>query len=259
MPRRMLLIIFLILTFAGPIWVLASGQINLKADYRTANRDSSKIAPDPAATPEAILQIYMARAFFLDGLFAVHTWIAIKPANAKSYTTFQVIGYRKYRGLAPLVTKDDLPDRNWFDHKPVFLADLRGAEAEALIPKVLDAINNYPYPNQYTSWPGPNSNTFTAYILRKVPELNIAMPANAVGKDYLGGMTFFAPAVSHTGYQLSLFGLLGLTIAKQEGLEINLLGLVYGINPLQATIKLPGVGEIHLLPRSGKQTDSPLS
>ena len=39
-------------------------------------------------------------------------------------------------------------------------------------------------------------------------------------------------------------GLLGLTLAVDEGLELNLLGLVFGIDPLDLAIKLPGIGRI---------------
>jgi len=35
----------------------------------------------------------------------------------------------------------------------------------------------------------------------------------------------------------------------KEGLEINLFGLVYGINPLKLSLKLPCIGEITFLTR----------
>lgn len=259
--RSIIFILFLLITFAGPAWVLLSGQVNLHGDYRTANRDSAHLAPDPNTTPEAIVQVYTARAFFWDGIFAMHTWIATKPAHAAHFTTYQVIGWRALRGLNPLFIHEDLPDRNWFDHKPIILMDVRGKAAETLIPEIDRAAKAYPYPDRYTTWPGPNSNTFTAHVLRQVPDMQIELPANAIGKDYFGKTTFFAPAISHTGYQFSLFGLLGITIAKQEGLEINLLGLVYGINPFKPSIKLPGVGELSLTksPTSGNPNKTPLS
>jgi hypothetical protein len=37
-------------------------------------------------------------------------------------------------------------------------------------------------------WPGPNSNTFTAAVLRAVPELAILLPPNAIGKDFRDGI-----------------------------------------------------------------------
>ena len=76
-----------------------------------------------------------------------------------------------------------------------------------------------------------------------MPELALDLPPTAIGKDYLG-VTPIARAASGTGYQLSLFGLLGLTVAKEEGLELNVLGLTFGIDAMEPAIKLPMVGRL---------------
>ena len=81
-----------------------------------------------------------------------------------------------------------------------------GVEFE-LIERVHAAIASYPYPNSYRAWPGPNSNTFMAYIARQIPELGIHLPSTAVGKDFLPGAGFFAAAPSGSGFQVSLYGL----------------------------------------------------
>ena len=86
-----------------------------------------------------------------------------------------------------------------------------------------------------------NSNTFPSYVARKIPELGLALPANGVGKDFLPGWNFFAKAPSGTGYQFSLFGVLGLLVAQKEGIELNILGLVYGIQFSPFRILLPGI------------------
>lgn len=232
------------MTFLGPLIVLLSGIIDFKADYRTANRESAKIAPDPRKVKEAIIQVYAARTFNWRGIFAVHTWIAIKPKDAKEYITYQVIGWRLYRKLSPLVTAADVPDRLWFNQRPQLILDLRGTKAEQFIPKIKKAVADYPRPDDYRYWPGPNSNTFTAFIGRQVPELGLMLPSNAVGKDYLFDR-IITKTPSGTGYQFSIAGFFGIALALREGLEINVLGLVYGINPLTLTLKLPGLGDIH--------------
>lgn len=237
-------LIFLVLTLIGPIWVLLSGQIDWHADYRTANRQSAGIAPDPRTTPEAVIQAYSARAFHWRGIFATHAWIAIKEKNAQQFVVYQVVGWRKLHGLAPLSVAADVPDRYWFGQKPHLILDVRGEQAEKLIPQIIQAAKEYPYADNYELWPGPNSNTFPAFIARKVPALGLAMPADAIGKDFLSGSQFFARAPSGTGYQFSLFGIFGLMIAKQEGIELNLLSFVYGIQFFPFAIKLPGVGNI---------------
>jgi hypothetical protein len=240
---KILLLTFLILTLLGPLWMIVSGHIDFRADYRTANRASSHIAPLPSDYPEAIVQVYAARAFNWRGIFALHMWLAIKPKNANAYTTYQVVGWYAFRGLPALVIQKDLPDRLWFDQKPEIILDIRGVKAEQLIPELETAIQEYPYSDEYLTWPGPNSNTFIAYIARAVPDMQLSLPSNAVGKDF-AGKKFFVKTPSGTGYQFTVFGLFGVLVAIKEGFEINILGLVYGFNPSTLSIKLPGFGDI---------------
>jgi len=77
-----------------------------------------------------------------------------------------------------------------------------------------------------------------------VPELGLDLPPTAVGKDYLGPGSFLARSPSGTGYQVSLFGLLGVLIGREEGIEFNLLGLGFGIDPLDLALRLPGLGRV---------------
>jgi hypothetical protein len=51
-------------------------------------------------------------------------------------------------------------------------------------------------------------------------------------------------APSGTGYQLSLLGVLGLTLAREEGIEVNLLGLSFGLDILKPALKLPFIGRL---------------
>lgn len=208
-----------------------------------ARRDSSGQAPDPAATPEAVLQIYAARAVAWRGLFAVHTWIALKPAGAPSYTRYEVIGWGVDRGMPAVRVNRTGPDNYWFGARPLKLVDRQGAGVDALIARVDAAVAAYPYPSSYRAWPGPNSNTFTAYVGRAVPELGLHLPSTAVGKDYLPRGVFVARSPSGTGGQLSVLGLAGV-LAGDEGFEINLLGLTFGFEVKHPGLKLPAIGTI---------------
>jgi len=216
----------------------------MNRDWRTANRDSARVAPLPSETPDAIVQVYAARAFNWRGIFAVHTWLATKQANAQEYTVYQVVGWRARRNLPVVVADRDIPDRNWFGSRPEVLVDLRGRPAEQAIPAIEQAVRTYPYPETYRLWPGPNSNTFTAYVARQVPDLRAALPSTAIGKDFLTNYAPLGWAPSGTGFQISVLGAVGLTLAAREGLEVNLLGLVFGIDFLRPALKLPFVGRI---------------
>jgi hypothetical protein len=211
--------------------------------WSQASREPTGLAPDPLTTPEAVIQVYAAPAVSWRGRFAVHTWIVVKPAGAPSYTRYEVVGFGVANG-APSVRVDRMgPDNYWFGARPQIVLDKRGADLDPIIAKIREAAATYPYPHAYTAWPGPNSNTFMAYVARQVPELGLSLPSNAVGKDFLPG-TILATAPSGSGYQLSLFGVLGVIVAAKEGIEVNLLGLNLGIDILTPALKLPALGRI---------------
>jgi hypothetical protein len=127
------------------------------------------------------------------------------------------------------------------------VADLRGAAAAAAIPKIEAAVKAYQYGNagDYRIWPGPNSNTFVAAILRAIPEAQAALPANAVGRDFRP-LPYVGLTDSRTGVEASLLGVLGIKLGWVEGVEFNLLGLVAGLDLRNPGIKLPGFGHIGL-------------
>jgi len=235
--------VFLVILVIGPILSVACGQIHLDRDWRTASRTSANIAPS-SNHPEAIVQIYSARAFNWRGIFAVHTWIATKLPQDEHFVVHDVIGWRKFSHRPVLASYVDTPDRLWFGNRPEILVDLRGKPAEIAIPKIVHAIQNYPYSSNYRLWPGPNSNTFTAYVGREVPDLGLHLPPTAIGKDFPANFYIFSTSPSGTGYQASVGGLLGLTAAWHEGIEVSALGLVVGLDIRRPAIKLPGIGRL---------------
>ena len=212
--------------------------------WSRARWDSAGLAPDPATTPGAVIQVYAARTWGWKGAFGVHSWLAMKRSGAPAFERYEVVGWGVGRG-APAVRRGmRVVDGYWAGNPPTLLLDLRGDGVDALITKVEAAIADYPHPDVYRVWPGPNSNTFIAHIAREVPELGLDLPPLAVGKDYLGGARVLAPTPSGTGYQLSLFGLLGVAVGVREGIEVNVLGLTLGIDPLRPALKLPGIGRL---------------
>ena len=210
--------------------------------WSAASHASSEQAPAPEHVSEAVIQAYAARTWGLRGAVAVHTWIAAKRSNADAYIRYEVIGWRLRRTGSALARTEGGPDAMWFSNPPELLVDLRGDGVDGLIDRVEAAVDDYPYATEYVTWPGPNSNTFTAHIARQVPELGLELPTTAIGKDFLGGGTVAGRAPSGTGYQFSLFGVAGVTAALREGIELQLFGLAVGLRPLPFAIKLPGFG-----------------
>jgi hypothetical protein len=234
MPRFLCLLLLSLL--------LAAGGCMMARD-RSLNRDLPRLAPDAATTPEAVIQVYGARTMGFKGIFGVHTWIAVKPSDARTYTVYEVIGWRVRWGDSPVVVRTRTPDARWFGSEPELLADRRGDGVDELIGRVAELSKNYPWAHEYTLWPGPNSNTYVAWIARNIPELEVDLPPTAIGKDYVGTKVF-GSAPSGSGFQFSLFGLLGLTASAVEGLEVNVLGLTFGVNPFDPSLKMPLVGRI---------------
>lgn len=202
MGRVMISFGLLIGLFALP--VLISGWLpdpRGGVPWYQARRDPTGLAPDPAMTQEAFIQVYAARAVSWRGVFAVHTWIAVKSTGAPRYTRYEVLGFGVANG-APSVRVDRMgPDNYWFGARPQIVLDRRGSGVDTMIDKIRAAVDSYPYPQEYRAWPGPNSNTFTAYIARRVPELHLDLPSNAIGKDFLPGGALFAAAPSGSGFQ----------------------------------------------------------
>ena len=211
-----------------------------------ARRDPTGLAPDPATTPEAVIQVYAARAVSWRGIFSMHTWIAVKPSGAPRYTRYEVLGFGVANG-APAIRIDRMgPDNYWFGARPQVILDRRGPDVDAIIERIHAAVLSYPYPHEYRAWPGPNSNTFTAYIARQIPELGLDLPSNAIGKDFLSEGALFAKAPSGSGFQVSLYGLAGILVAAEEGLEVNVLGLNIGVDAAVPALKLPAIGRLGL-------------
>lgn len=153
-------------------------------DWRTASREPAGMAPSPQTTKEAVLLVYGAPTFGWRGWFAIHTWIAAKRSDEPVYTVYEVIGWRLYRGLPALRIEKDFPDRYWYGEKPRLLKEFRGAGVDELIVKVDGAARAYPWPETYEAFPGPNSNTFTAWVGKQVPEMDLDLPFTAIGSGY---------------------------------------------------------------------------
>ncbi len=236
-------ICLLLLSFAQSYLSASHSGVALSGQsWSGARRDSAGIAPDAAAfRNSAIVQVYTAPTFGWRGLVAVHPWIIFKKAGETVYSRYEVVSW----GSSNVVRRNyALPDGYWFGATPRLLVDHRGSAAEAMIPHIEAAIKSYPWPHTYRVWPGPNSNTFLAHIGRKVPALRLDLPANAIGKDYRPLRNLVGVPPSGRGVQISLLGVLGLTLGAEEGIEFNISGLNFGIDVKSPALRLPFIGRM---------------
>lgn len=211
-------------------------------NYARADWSSTGMLPVAASDHEARLLIFTGRTGRWKGIFAVHSWVVLKPEDAPSWSRYDVVGWGQ-----PIRTNGWAPDGRWFGDTPRVLVDVHGAQATALIPKVKAAIADYSYnkAGDYWVWPGPNSNTFTAAVLRAVPELATGLPPNAIGKDFRPH-PYVGFTDSRTGVEASLWGVLGVKLGWVEGVEFNFMGLVTGLDLRHPALKLPGFGRVGL-------------
>ena len=239
--RKSLMLVFFIL-FLAPIIaravVYAIG--NDPRSWRNADWSSIGILPAAADFAPARVVIFTGTAGAWKSVFSVHSWIVLKRANEAHWTRYDVVGWGE-----PVRLNNWPVDGRWYGNEPVMLADISGQQAEELIPRIEKAVNAYDYAQvgNYRIWPGPNSNSFIAAILRTVPELGVGLPPNAVGRDFRYG--FYAGRTdSGTGFEINLHGYAGIKVGWIEGVEMNVLGLVAGLDLRHPGLKLPGYGRI---------------
>lgn len=213
------------------------------ANWSRADWSATSILPAPTAERQATVHVLAARVGRWRGIFAHHSWIVIKPAGAERYRRYDVVGWGR-----PVRTDHRAPDGRWFGNAPVVSARLEGQDAERAIARMERLLQTYPYGEygDYAAWPGPNSNTFIARLVAGEPVLAAGLLPTAIGKDYRDSPFYVGAAPSGTGFQFSLAGIAGLIVGRVEGIEINLLGLVAGLDLSRPALKLPGWGRLEL-------------
>jgi hypothetical protein len=234
---------FLLVAFVAPAiaavgWWAAGSH---PTSWRNADWSSSGMLPQAKNDNEAAIYVFTARTGGMKGALATHSWIVLKPEGAQSYQRFDKVGWG-----SPIRQNAYDADGRWYSNQPEIVFELHGGAAAKLLPKVQNAIADYPFAKRggYTLWPGPNSNTFVAHVLRAVPELGASLPPEAVGRDFPSEGRWFTLNSETNEMRLSIGGYVGFATSPELGLELNFAGLVFGIDPTGPALKLPGFGRI---------------
>eukprot|EP00439_Symbiodinium_sp_Y106_P088487 s1_g1023.t1 len=208
--------------------------------WRSADWGASGVLPMPNAEPGAGVRVLCARTGRWKGVLAEHCWIVLNDAGATAYERYEVVGWGR-----PVRKNAYAADGYWYSNKPRIVYVDTGPSAATTLPRIRHAIAAYPH-NQngaYTVWPGPNSNSFVAEIARRVSGFDPVLPNTAIGKDYLVSADLLDVTPSNSGWQVSFGGYAGVTFARAEGVEVNLLGLIWGVDG-SGRLKFPVVGEL---------------
>jgi Protein of unknown function (DUF3750) len=210
-------------------------------EWRTADRSSAGLLPPAQTDQGAVVRIFSARTVRWRGIIATHSWIVVKEANAPAYSRFDCTAWGE-----PIWIDRFVPDGRWFGRTPevIFAAD--GVSAERMIPRIRDAVRGYAFQEigDYRVWPGPNSNTFVAAVMCAVPEISVTLPPTAIGKDFPVDGRWIGMTPSGRGILINFGGYAGLTVGWVEGIEVNILGAVAGVDFRRPAIKLPGLGRL---------------
>jgi hypothetical protein len=210
-------------------------------DWRSANRSSAGLLPPPSQRRHAVVRVFSARTVSWRGIVATHSWVVIKDKGAAAYQRFDYTAWGR-----PIWIDRFEPDGRWFGSAPEVIFACDGEDAERMLPRIRETVRHYRYSRvgDYRSWPGPNSNTFVAAIMSAVPEMKASLAATAIGKDFPSNGRWIGLAPSRTGIRITADGYVGLTLAWIEGLEVNILGAVVGLDLRGLGLKLPGLGSV---------------
>ncbi|PSM18192.1 DUF3750 domain-containing protein [Nitratireductor sp. StC3] len=219
--------------------------VDRPASWRSADWSSSGLLPAPKNV-DAAIYVLAARTGGFKGAFSSHSWIVLKRPDRQDYDRYDKVGW----GL-PVRHNGFVADGYWYSNPPRIVQAITGEAAASLLPVVEAAIATYPFAGRgdYRIWPGPNSNSFVAHVLRRVPQLDVALPANAVGRDYAPGLASVSLSPDRRDLHVTLGGFAGLAVGRRHGFEIHLFGLVAGVDIVRPALKIPAYGRLELLRR----------
>lgn len=164
---------------------------------------------------------------------ARHPWFAVRKQGEVEWKVYEVpnpgVERDPFREHAPYV--DPILHKVW-----------RGAEADRAAACLEREAGPWLKRLNYRFYPGPNSNTFGAMMLRAC-KLSASLPATAIGKDWRG-LVGAGRTTERTGVEL-MTALAGIRIGLKEGLSIHVLGLEFGIDLWPPALIVPlGPGRI---------------
>lgn len=235
--------VFILFAFLAPM-AAATGwwsMVDRPSSWRSADWSSTGLLPPAAEQSEAVVYILSARTGGFKGAFAVHSWIVLKEAGANRYERYEKVGWG-----APIRRDAYAADAAWYSNRPWVVASLTGAPAEKAIPMIHRSIDAYPYAHSgdYRIWPGPNSNSFVAHVMRETPAIDAVLPPNAVGRDFPSSGRWVSIDPDGRDMHLTVSGLAGLSVGMRSGIEIHLLGQTAGLDLRQPALKIPAVGRV---------------
>jgi hypothetical protein len=153
----------------------------------TEQGTAPQVSTVPSSLPSTcVVQLRYATLPYFLRLIAVHYWFAVYDPAARQWHRWEVWQTKDAGGKSIGHVHCDLrhPDCGVGGGTYRLAAEWSGSAAQAIC-SVLQNAQDYPYWDRYRAWPGPNSNTFVAWVLRQAG-LHHWFDPRAIGKDYWG-------------------------------------------------------------------------
>ncbi len=238
-------VLFILIVFIAPaLLTLAWWELRERpGSWRAADWSASGVLPSASQDDEPAVYLMAARTGGHKGAFAVHSWIVTKKSGADTYDRYDKVGWG-----SPVRRNAYPADGRWYSNTPWIVHAIHGDEASRVVPQIEAAIDDYPfsYRGDYRIWPGPNSNTFIAHVLREVPEFGGYLPPNATGRDFAPGILAIDWSEDANDLHVTLAGLMGFAVGAVSGFELHFMGLVAGIDVRTPGLKIPAAGLVRL-------------
>ncbi len=132
-----------------------------------------------------LVQLKYATLPFPLGLFAVHYWFTVLDAAGGRCDRWEIWQSKQAGGesVGYLHCNLKAPDAGVGGGPARVHAEWRGADALRIAEVLRKSETAYPHVHRYLPWPGPNSNTFAAWVLREA-DIALELPPQAIGKNF---------------------------------------------------------------------------
>lgn len=209
---------------------------------------------DPAELPVGTPYLVAVKSCRLPGhlpppvSLAHHAWFEVKQGAEDAWTRIEVNSGKAFTRQNVLrifaIDGETARERERWDRAVHLHRVIEGPEAERIGNELLRLARGYPDAAVYNGWPGPNSNTFVERLAREAG-LSVELHHDCVGKD-MESLLRVGLTATGSGVELET-PLVGVQLGLEEGIELHLLQLTFGLDLWPPALKLP------FLPRLGFQ------
>ena len=214
-------------------WVVLCGIGAVVTGFVPATDATSQPLPD-----KRVVQLWSTPLPEGLGCIADHHWLLAFDPGTKTWHRWEVMERTHLGGTNWGYVYQDCykPYHTFGGGPPSLMMTWKGTTADRLA-EVLDRAADYPLRERYLAWPGPNCNTFAAWVLREAG-VSSDMGPKSLGENYLGPVAGAGWTPGGTGVHLESSSA-GVRAGWREGVELHLCAFVFGVDVWTPGVKTP--------------------